>query len=324
MKVAEYAIQFSSLLMYVPHVANQERTKRNKFLKGLRPDLFRMLLSGSPVTYAEAVDMAVDIEESLLEAQAPVQPSVGRNFQPVQDVSQSFQSPQGSQQSNRQRFKPRGKHFKKKTHSSSSGSVSSGGSSSGSMFCGQCGGKHETSQCRGVRGLCHLCGQPGNFSRACPLMGGQSLSQSQQGSAGGSSQRQQPFVPSQRSQQGVPSRLQFSGPQQAQANALTREQADEIPTGVIQGTCFFFDFPARVLIDTGASHSFISELFVYERGLSSYPLCDVVSVSTPNGVSLLSREVVLDCLIRFDEHVLMTHLIVLGIRDFDCILGMMC
>ncbi|KZV42353.1 hypothetical protein F511_17842 [Dorcoceras hygrometricum] len=109
MKVAEYARQFSSLLIYVPHVGNQERTNRNKFLKGLRPDLFWVMLSGSPATYAEAVDRAVDIEESLLEAQAPVQPSVGRTFQPVQDVSQLFQSPQGSQQSNRQRFKPRGK-----------------------------------------------------------------------------------------------------------------------------------------------------------------------------------------------------------------------
>ncbi|KZV38177.1 rab9 effector protein with kelch motif-like [Dorcoceras hygrometricum] len=101
-----------------------------------------MVLSGSPVTYAEAVDRAVDIEESLLEEQAPVQPSVGRSFQPVQDVSQSFQTPQGLQQSNRQRFKPRGKQFK--AHSSSSGSLSSGGSSSGGAFCGQCGGKHET------------------------------------------------------------------------------------------------------------------------------------------------------------------------------------
>ncbi|KZV57733.1 hypothetical protein F511_21784 [Dorcoceras hygrometricum] len=55
-KVAENSRQFSLLLMYVPHVANQERTKRNKFLKGLRPDLFRMVLSGSPATYAEAVD----------------------------------------------------------------------------------------------------------------------------------------------------------------------------------------------------------------------------------------------------------------------------
>ncbi|KZV28559.1 ankyrin repeat-containing protein-like [Dorcoceras hygrometricum] len=75
-----------------------------------------------------------------------------RIFQPVQDVSQPFQSPPGSQPSNHQGFRPRGKHFKKRSHSSSSGSVSSGGNSSGSVFCGQCRGKHETSQCRGVRG----------------------------------------------------------------------------------------------------------------------------------------------------------------------------
>ncbi|KZV52221.1 hypothetical protein F511_07176 [Dorcoceras hygrometricum] len=53
MRVAQYARQFSALLVYVPHVANQERTKRNKFLKGLRPDLYRMVLSGSPATYID-------------------------------------------------------------------------------------------------------------------------------------------------------------------------------------------------------------------------------------------------------------------------------
>ncbi|KZV35025.1 hypothetical protein F511_19772 [Dorcoceras hygrometricum] len=36
LKVAKYARQFSSLQTYVPHVASQERTKRNKFIKGLR------------------------------------------------------------------------------------------------------------------------------------------------------------------------------------------------------------------------------------------------------------------------------------------------
>ncbi|KZV28068.1 hypothetical protein F511_02154 [Dorcoceras hygrometricum] len=164
-----------------------------------------MVLPGSPATYATCSGSAVD----------------GALFSTGANVSQYFQSPQGSQQSNRQRFKPRAKQFKKKAYSSSSGSVSSGGSSSGGAFCGQCEGKHETSQCRGVRGLCHICGQPGHFSRACPLMGGQSLGQSQQGSAGGSSQRQQPFVLSQRSgfqprepsRFGVPSRRQFPGPQ---------------------------------------------------------------------------------------------------------------
>ncbi|KZV17278.1 hypothetical protein F511_19299 [Dorcoceras hygrometricum] len=96
MRVAEYARQFSSLLSYVRHVANQEGTKRNKFLRGLRPDLFRMVLAGSPVTYAEVVDRAVDIEESLLEAQNQVQSIVGRSFQPVPEGTHSFQPPQTS------------------------------------------------------------------------------------------------------------------------------------------------------------------------------------------------------------------------------------
>ncbi|KZV26874.1 hypothetical protein F511_22435 [Dorcoceras hygrometricum] len=142
----------------------------------------------------EAVNNAVDIEESLMDPEAPVHQTTGRAPQPVSTVSQSYQSPQGSQQSSRQQFRPRGKQFKKKGHSSSSGSVSSSsgsgsGSGSGGGFCGQCGGRHETSQCRGVRGLCHLCGQPGHFARACPSIGGRSSCQSQQGSAGVSSQR---------------------------------------------------------------------------------------------------------------------------------------
>ncbi|KZV57452.1 hypothetical protein F511_29233 [Dorcoceras hygrometricum] len=109
MRVAEYARQFFVLLVYVPHVSNQKRTKRNKFLKGLRPDLYQMVLSGSPATYIDAVNRAVDIEESLMEVETPIQPTTGRTYQPVQDASQYFYSPQGSQQqqqSNRKRFRP--------------------------------------------------------------------------------------------------------------------------------------------------------------------------------------------------------------------------
>ncbi|KZV39188.1 hypothetical protein F511_16929 [Dorcoceras hygrometricum] len=217
MRVAEYARRFSALLVYMPAVANQERTKRNKFLKGLRPDLYRMVLSGSPATFMEAVNNAVDIEESLMDPEAPVHQTTARASQPAQAVSQSYQSPQGSQQSSRQQFRPRGKQFKKKGHSSSSGSVSSGygsgsGSGSGGGFCSQCRGRHETSQCRGVRGLCHLCGQPGHFARACPSIGGRSTGQSQQGSVGGSSQRQQPFAQSQRPSFQPREQSRFGGP----------------------------------------------------------------------------------------------------------------
>ncbi|KZT75878.1 hypothetical protein F511_47098 [Dorcoceras hygrometricum] len=141
MRVAEYARRFSALMVYMPHVSNQERTKRNKLLKGLRPDLYRMVLSGSPATFMEPMNNAVDIEESLMDPEAPVHQTTGRAPQPAPAVSQSYQSPQGSQQSSRQQFRPRGKQFKKKGHSSSSGSVSSSsgsgsGSGSGTDFVG--------------------------------------------------------------------------------------------------------------------------------------------------------------------------------------------
>ncbi|KZV31887.1 hypothetical protein F511_20597 [Dorcoceras hygrometricum] len=83
MRVAEYTRQFSVLLVYMPHVANQERTNRNKFLMGLRPELYRMVLSGSPATFMEAVNNAVDIEESLMDPEAPVQQTTGRASQPA-------------------------------------------------------------------------------------------------------------------------------------------------------------------------------------------------------------------------------------------------
>ncbi|KZV19839.1 hypothetical protein F511_34447, partial [Dorcoceras hygrometricum] len=99
---------------------------------------------------------------------------------------------------------PRGKQFKKKADLSSSGSVSSGsgsgsGSGSSDMTCGQCEGRHPNSQCRGVQGSCRNCGQPRHFLRVCPMLRGQSSVPSQQGSAGGSSQRPQFPAPTQRS-----------------------------------------------------------------------------------------------------------------------------
>ncbi|KZV41564.1 hypothetical protein F511_23400 [Dorcoceras hygrometricum] len=86
------------LLLYVPHVANQERTKQKKSLRVLRADLFQLVLAGSPSTFAEAVDRVVDIVESLLDAQTRVKPIDRRGFHPVPEGMYSFQLPQTSQQ----------------------------------------------------------------------------------------------------------------------------------------------------------------------------------------------------------------------------------
>ncbi|KZT76201.1 hypothetical protein F511_46774 [Dorcoceras hygrometricum] len=48
--------------------------------------------------------------------------------------------------------------------SSSSGSGSSCSGGTKVEYCGQCGGKHPTSQCVGVQGSCNVCGQYGHFA----------------------------------------------------------------------------------------------------------------------------------------------------------------
>ncbi|KZV22344.1 hypothetical protein F511_20441 [Dorcoceras hygrometricum] len=240
-----------------------------------------------------------------------------------------------AQQSGRQRFRPRGEQFKKKSGSGSSGSGSSSSSGSRVEFCGFCGGKHPSTQCVGVQGSCNLCGQYGHFARVCPSAGSQQTAAQPQGRGGQSRGRSQqfqqprfgetPFRPFQQpdlSRFGQSSQPFFPGPQHAQVNAFTREQAEETPSRVIGGTCFIFDFPARVLFDTGASHSFISDSFVVEHGLCTVPLHDVVSVSTPGGVSLFSQEILLDCVLRFGENALLANLIRLMLWDFVCIVGM--
>ncbi|KZV14539.1 hypothetical protein F511_42678 [Dorcoceras hygrometricum] len=164
---------------------------------------------------------------------------------PVSLSAQQQQQPQVAQQSGHQRFRPRGQQFKNKLGSGSSGSGSSSSSGSRTEFCGFCGGKHPSTQCVGVQGSCNLCGQYGHFARVCPSSGSQQTAAQPQGrggpSRGRSQQFQQPrlgetqFRPFQQpgpSRFGQSSQPFFSGPQHAQVNAITREQAEETPSQI--------------------------------------------------------------------------------------------
>ncbi|KZV23029.1 hypothetical protein F511_14580 [Dorcoceras hygrometricum] len=282
LSVHEYARKFSALLAYIPHVAGRERAKSTRFVEGLNGDLYQSVLTSKPKSYAEAVDIAIHIEEGMKSRsarRAQVEQAV-QGGRPAGQGAQSSQSSQSvnfpqqqqqqvAQQSGRQRFRPRGQQFKKKSGSGSSGSGSSSSSGSRVEFCGFCGGKHSSMQCVGVQDSCNLCGQYGHFARVCPSAGAQQTAAQPQGRGGQSRGRSQQFqqprfgeTPFRPFQQPGPSRFGqssqpfFPGPQQAQVNAFTREQAEETPSRVIGGTCLIFDFPARVLFDTGASHSF--------------------------------------------------------------------
>ncbi|XP_073036619.1 uncharacterized protein [Primulina eburnea] len=119
---------------------------------------------------------------------------------------------------------------------------------------------------------------------------------------------------------GQPS-MQGASPPQARVYALTREQAEEAREEMIAGKCYLCPYPAYILVDTGASHTFISKRFVVEHRMRSSALSMPLSVSTPSGVDISVVSMISDGIISYEGYELRSDMIILEMADFDCILG---
>ncbi|XP_075486195.1 uncharacterized protein LOC142525792 [Primulina tabacum] len=287
MSVAEYAYSFYAMLRYAPHVAT------------------------SQVAVVE-MEIAKRAETSLKRSGNRVP------TQHHQSGRQQFSS------SGSASLRPRGKQFKKPGSSSSSSGSSGnrGGYRYSGPYCDHCGGKHSSNQCVGVQRVCNNCGRPGHFARVCPSKTGKSA----QAGSGAQSKRipaasqssHQPIRPSHQSR--------GQGGQQNQSSvhvfALTEDEAQAAPGTVITGNCNLCSFIARVLFDTGASHSFVSHAFVVSHDLRTISMNSNLSVAIPMGKMIITDNVVFNAVLFHDENVLYLNLIVLPMHDFDCIVGM--
>ena len=102
---------------------------------------------------------------------------------------------------------------------------------------------------------------------------------------------------------------------------MTQQAADATPD-VVTGTISLFDTDAHVLVDSGATHSFISREFIERVGIEMKPTeCSMV-VSHPTGDSRIANRVYMGSKVTIASHEFEADLIVLDIHDFDIILGM--
>ena len=87
------------------------------------------------------------------------------------------------------------------------------------------------------------------------------------------------------------------------------------------GTLSVFNYHARVLFDTGASHSFISNMVVESLGLTVTPLAKPLCVTSPLGVSVKLDRRYVACPVVISDREFSTDLIVIPNHTYDMILG---
>ncbi|KAL0550149.1 hypothetical protein IC582_014651 [Cucumis melo] len=108
---------------------------------------------------------------------------------------------------------------------------------------------------------------------------------------------------------------------QGKVFATNKIEAERAST-VVTGTLLVLGHYALILFDSGSSYSFISSAFVLHARIEVEPLHHVLSVSTPSGECMLSKEKVKGCQIEITGHVIEVTLLVLDMLNFDVILGM--
>ncbi|GFS44985.1 hypothetical protein Acr_00g0093390 [Actinidia rufa] len=100
------------------------------------------------------------------------------------------------------------------------------------------------------------------------------------------------------------------------------QQEQQLDTSVVRGTLLMFNSRARVLINTGASHSFIASSFALALGFKVEVLDSVLMLDTPVGGRTTLRRVYKSCEIEIGDKCFVFDFIVLDMTSFDVIIGM--
>jgi len=102
------------------------------------------------------------------------------------------------------------------------------------------------------------------------------------------------------------------------------DEGDEEDADVVTGTIPLFGKLASTLFDSGATHSFISSTYVKLCSMTTQPLNQNITVSTPIRNVVTCRKFIENCPIDIEDRVLPANLAMFQMLGFDIILGMDC
>ncbi|KAA0040646.1 DNA/RNA polymerases superfamily protein [Cucumis melo var. makuwa] len=185
--------------------------------------------------------------------------------------------------------------------------------------CTSCGRNHR-GQCLVGAGVCYQCVQPGHFKKDCPQLN-MTIKRDQGVGSQTVEQSRVSVVPTEGTsgarQKGVVGRPK----QQGKVYAMTQQEVEDAPD-VITGTILICNVPADVLFNPGATHSFVSSIFLTKLNRMLEPLSEGLAIYAPVGEVLLVNEVLRNCEVLVEGISLLVDLLPLELQGLDVILGM--
>jgi len=165
-------------------------------------------------------------------------------------------------------------------------------------FCNKCSRTHE-GDCRQGTSTCFKCGKPRHVLKDCPM------------NAVGEAKPQ-----------GSGTQARVYSPMPGGVEEEEEDQGEEGNADVVTRTVPLSCKLASTLFDSGAMHSFISSTYVKLCSMTTQPLKQNITESTPAGYVVTCRKFIKNCPIVIGDRVLPVNLAVFQMLGFDIILGM--
>ncbi|XP_057775306.1 uncharacterized protein LOC130994278 [Salvia miltiorrhiza] len=297
--VEEYDRTFNQLARYAPAHVDTDAKRAERFRQGLRPEIGVPLSTHDTLTYAQALSKALNAEAQLPkeERRQEKRKWEGPQGQSSNQDSKGKKPWAGSNQPNYQKPQvPR-------------------------PTCPKCKKEH-FGECRQGMTGCYECGEIGHIKKYCPRNNRAPMAQpNQRGPQQPNQNKGGPQRPNQNTRGNPKGNGGPKAPQAPRAYAMDQQEAAGTQ-GNLAGMITIAGESILALFDTGASHSFISNVVCDALDIVPTRADKELEVLTPSGKTMRTREVCLDLELNLEGHKFLASPKVLFMIDFDLILGM--